>query len=312
MSPSDAETHDVRAGLLFGLGAYGFWGFFPIYWKQLTAVPSLQILAHRMVWSLAFVGILLVVRRRHAWLKTLREQKRVVATYFAAASILAVNWGVYIWAVNAGYVVETSLGYFINPLINVVFGAVLLGERPRRGQWAAIALAAVGVVYLTVAYGEPPWIALVLAVSFAIYGLLKKKAPLGALEGLSLETALLFVPALVFLIVQEVRGVGAFGHVGAWENALLVGAGVATALPLLFFAAAVRRLTLTAVGILQYLAPTIQFLLGVFLYHEPFGWSRLVGFVFIWSGLILYTAEGVWRRRKNCVVAERDAPKMRG
>jgi chloramphenicol-sensitive protein RarD len=250
------------------------------------------------VWSLVFLAIVMGVRGQTQWLRTLREQWRTVLLYFLAATFLACNWGLYIWGVNAGFVVETSLGYFINPLINVVFGAFLLGERLRRVQWLAVAIAAGGVLYLTVDYGQPPWLALALAVTFAIYGLIKKKAPMGALEGLSLETALLFPPALIFLGACHLRGVGALGHVGALENALLLGAGVATAVPLLCFAAAVRRLTLITIGILQYMAPTIQFLLGVFVYEEPFSLTRLVGFCMIWGALILYTGEGVvWRRR---------------
>ena len=276
------------------------WGFFPLYWKQLDHVPALQILAHRMVWSLLFVGVILAVRRgERGWFDRLMSDRRVLMTYAGAGAILALNWGVYIWAVNAGFVVETSLGYFINPLINVVFGALLLGERPRRGQWGAIGVAACGVIYLGVASGHPPWIALVLAVSFATYGLIKKRGSLGALEGLSAETALLFFPALLFLVGVHLQGDGAFGVMG-WETSLfLTGAGIATALPLLFFAAALSRLTLTTMGVMQYAAPTIQFLLGVFLYDEPFGLDRLVGFSLIWGGLVIYTIEGVSRARRE-------------
>jgi chloramphenicol-sensitive protein RarD len=293
-----SDEREWRAGLGYGLLAYIAWGFFPIYWKQLQAVPSLQILAHRMVWSLLFVGVLLGARRSWAWLEVARAP-RVFGMYTAAAAFLAINWGVYIYGVNAGYVVETSLGYFINPLINVVFGALFLGERLRRGQQVALGLAACGVAYLTWEYGQPPWIALTLAVTFAIYGLLKKKAPLGALEGLSVETAALFAPALGYLVWCHATGQGGFGAHGGLVDVMLLGGGVATAVPLICFAAAVRRLTLTAIGVLQYLAPTLQFLLGVFLYGEDFSLSRLVGFVFIWTGLVLFTAEGVWKRRRG-------------
>jgi chloramphenicol-sensitive protein RarD len=291
------EQDQTQSGLLFGLGCYVIWGFFPIYWKFLEHVPSLEILAHRMVWSLGFVAILLALRGRWAWLRETVRKPRLLGIYSVAAALLALNWGVYIWAVNAGVIVETSLGYFINPLINVVFGALFLGERPRPVQWGAIGLAAAGVAYLTWAYGQLPWIALVLAVSFATYGLLKKKASLGAVEGLSVETAVLFFPALAYLLYLEGSGVGSFGHSDAATPGLLAFTGIATALPLVFFAAAIRRLTLTAIGILQYLAPTTQFLIGVFLYDEPFSIDRLIGFVFIWVALIVFTADTVRHRR---------------
>ncbi len=248
-----------------------------------------------MVWSLGFVAALLALRQRWSWVRDLTARTALI--YFAAGSLLTLNWGLYIWAVNSGFVVETALGYFINPLLNVIFGAVFLAERPRVVQWLAIALAAVGVLYLTLVYGQLPWISLVLAFSFACYALIKKKAALGAIEGLSLETALVFVPAVGYLIWLQTNSVSSFGS-DSTTTALLALSGVATALPLVLFAAAIRRLTLTIVGVIQYLAPTIQFLLGVFLYNEPFTMTRLVGFVFIWSGLILFVAEGLYQRRK--------------
>ncbi len=281
------------SGLGFALGAYGLWGFFPIFWKLLASVPALQLLAHRMVWSVFFVAVLLLVTRRWSWTKEVKKKPVLIAIYLGAAIFIAINWGLYIWSVNHGFVVETALGYFINPLINVLFGAFLLGEKARKAQWAAIGLAACGVVYLTLNYGQPPWIALTLAVTFALYGLLKKKATLPALEGLSLETALLSVPALGYLMYAEMEGVGAWSDADLWLKCMFAITGVATAVPLLLFAGAVKRLTLTTVGVIQYLAPTIQFLLGVFLYHEPFGVDKLIGFVLIWGGLLLYTMEGV-------------------
>ena len=230
------SASEGREGLLYGLVAYGLWGFFPVYWKQLSDVPAIQILAYRMVLSLVFIIALLLLLRRTAWIKAVARDGKTIALYFLAAVFLTFNWGTYIWAVNAGYIVETSLGYFINPLINVVLGAFFLAERPRKGQWFAIAVAACGVLFLTVQYGQPPWIALLLAMSFACYGLIKKKAKLEALEGLSLETALVFPPALGFLIYCHVQGVGALGQVSAWETTLLLGSGIATATPLIFFA----------------------------------------------------------------------------
>lgn len=296
------DRNEASAGITFALLTYGMWGFFPLYWKQLADVPATQILAHRMVWSLLFVGGILLAKRKLRWIREVLRTPRVLLTYFSAASLLALNWGVYIWAVNAGYVVETALGYFINPLINVLFGAMLLGERARQGQWMAIAIATAGVLYLTWSYGQPPIIALTLAISFGTYGLFKKKGTLGALEGLSLETGLLFLPALCFLGYTAATSGVVFGaDAPVKTNALLMLSGVATALPLLTFAAALRRLTLTVVGFIQYMAPSIQFLLGVFLYNEPFDTDKLIGFSLIWAALVVFTIEGVIQRRKNQV-----------
>lgn len=287
---------DSRNGLLYAFGAFGLWGLLPIYWKWLQHVPSMEILGHRMVWSLVFVLGLLAVSNRWAWIRTLN--RRTVAVYLGAALLLGANWGLYIWAVNAGRVIETALGYFINPLLNVALGAWVLRERSRRLQWVAIGLAGLGVLYLTFIYGELPWLSLTLGFSFAFYGLFKKLAPLGASEGLALETVLLFPLALIWLIVLELRGEATFGHADTRTHLLLIGSGVATALPLVFFSAAVRRLTLTVLGLTQYLAPSIQFLLGVFLFAEPFTLSRLIGFAFIWAGLVVYSVEGAWFRRR--------------
>ena len=288
----------MNKGLFYAVVAYLLWGFLPVYWKALHVVPAAQIVGHRMVWSLVFVGILFVLKNR--WSQFLRslKQKKVVAIYLAAATILTVNWFIYIWGVNAGYVLETALGYFINPLVNVLLGVVLLREQLRLWQWVAVGVAAVGVLYLTIVYGALPWLALALAFSFAIYGLVKKIAPLDALNGLFLETALLCLPALLFLLYQDWRGAGAFGHTGLTTTVLLVGTGLVTALPLLLFAAAVRQIPLSTIGVLQYLAPTIQFLLGVLVYGEPFTLTRLIGFVFIWLALVIYSVDGVRRRRK--------------
>ncbi len=291
----DPPPRASGAGLAFAVGCFGLWGLLPLYWKLLRAVPAVEILAHRMVWSLGFVLALLAVRRRWGWLRGLT--RRTVAIYLAAATVLAINWGTFIWAVTHDHVVETSLGYFINPLVNIALGAVFLGERPRRAQGIAIALAVLGVAVLTLGYGRPPWVALALAGTFGTYGLLKKLAPLGALEGLTLETALLFLPALAWLGVLEARGVGVFGHADATTHALLALSGVATALPLVLFAAAVRRLTLTALGLVHYLAPTLQVLLGVFAFGEPFTRHHALGFALIWGGLGVYSAEGLWRSR---------------
>jgi chloramphenicol-sensitive protein RarD len=285
----------MNKGLLYALIAYLTWGLLPIYWKSLHALPPLEIMGHRVIWSLLFVLLVLAVRRQWSWIA--RIDRRTLWTFVAISVLISVNWFTYIWAVNAGFVVETSLGYFINPLVNVLLGAIFLGERLRRLQWVAIGLAAAGVLYLTLSYGSLPWIALTLAFTFGFYGLLKKKASLNSLEGLTLEMALIFPLALAYLLYIGMTGTAAFPKVGLGIESLMVGAGVITAIPLLAFASAARRITLTALGLMQYIAPTMQFCLGVFLYHEPFAISQLIGFILIWLALAAYTAEGILHNR---------------
>jgi chloramphenicol-sensitive protein RarD len=292
----------LNKGLLYAIGAYGLWGLFPIYWKALQSVPSAEIVSHRMVWSLLFVAALLAATRHWRWLREVARQPKTMLIVFVAGCILAVNWLTYVWAVNAGYVVETSLGYFINPLVSVLLGVLFFSERLRLWQWVAVATAAMGVLYLTISYGTLPWIALVLAFSFGLYGVLKKITPLNALEGLSLETALLFLPALGYLLLLEQQGSGSFGHVSLATTVLLALTGVATGLPLLLFAAAARRIPLSMLGILQYIAPTLQFLLGVFVYGEPFDLNRMIGFSLIWAALLVYSVEGLIIRRNSVTV----------
>ncbi len=290
----------MKKGILSAFAAYALWGFLPIYWKTLGMVSASEILVHRMIWSLLFVGFLLWVGKKWPALRPRLRDKRTLAIYFAAGSLLAVNWFVYIWGVNAGFIVETSLGYFINPLVNVVLGVIFFGERMRRGQWIAIALATAGVLYLTYSYGRLPWIALTLAFSFGFYGLLKKKAPLPAQEGLFLETALLFLPALGYLLFLEMTGTAVFGLTAPlYVNFLLVMTGVVTAVPLLFFAAAAQRIPLSLLGLIQYTAPTLQFLIGVFIYQEPFSGQQFIGFSLIWIALAIYSGEGLRERQKR-------------
>jgi chloramphenicol-sensitive protein RarD len=288
----------IDKGILYGIGAYGLWGFFPIYWKALQAAQPAEILAHRMAWSLLFVVLLLAWYRRWRWIGPALQSPRILLTFSATGSILALNWFVYIWAVNTGFIVETSLGYFINPLVNVLLGYLFLGERLRTGQAGAVLIALVGVLYLTVSYGALPWIALTLAFSFGFYGLLRKTAALNALEGLAMETALLFLPATAFLVFLEVQGTAAFGHAGWRVTLLLLFSGVATALPLLLFAMGARRVRLTTMGILQYLAPSVQFLIGVFIYGESFGPDRMIGFSLIWIALLIYSLEAIALARR--------------
>jgi chloramphenicol-sensitive protein RarD len=280
-------------GILYAACAYVLWGLLPIFWKTLQDVPALEILAHRMVWSLVVVLLLLAYQRHWQWLRAVVQNPRILITFTTTALLLSVNWFLYIWAVNAGHIVETSLGYFINPLVNVVLGILFLRERLRFWQGAAIAVAVAGVLYLTINYGELPWIALTLAGCFGFYGLLRKTASLNSLEGLTVETLVLFPPALAYLLYLESIGRAAFGHVGGGTTTLLALAGIATAAPLLFFAAGARRITLTSLGILQYIAPTLQLLLGVFVYNEPLSVTRLIGFCLIWFALFLYTMEGL-------------------
>ena len=288
----------MNKGILAGIGAYTFWGLFPIYWRLLEKDPAIEILAHRMVWSMLFVAVLMTVQREWRWLGEALRNRKTVLVYTLAAILLAVNWFTYIWAVNAGYVVEASLGYFINPLVNFLLGVIFLGEKLRPGQVAAVILAGLGVVYLTVSYGSLPWISLVLAFTFGMYGLIKKTAVLESMHGFSLETMVLFLPALAYLLYRESAGVGAFGHQGVMTTTLLVLAGPVTSIPLLMFGYAARRIPLSMLGFIQYIAPTLQFLLGVFVYAEPFPPARLVGFSIIWLALLIYSLESVFFGRK--------------
>ena len=293
----------MNKGVLAGIGAYLIWGFFPIYLKTLQVVPPLQIMLHRLVWSFLFVMLLILVRKEWQQFRSSIFSSRVLLTYSLTAVLLAANWLIYIYGVNSGQVIETSLGYFINPLINVALGVVILRERLRPMQWLPVGLAAIGVLYLTLQYGSLPWIALALAFSFGLYGLIKKVAPLGSLHGQSLETGILFVPAVIYLFFAQSQGFGAFGHQGLSVTLLLAFAGIVTALPLLLFGFAARTIPLSLLGILQYIAPTIQFLLGVYLYQEPFTTTRLIGFAFIWIALLIFTLEGVYARRKQVTAA---------
>jgi chloramphenicol-sensitive protein RarD len=286
-------------GILYGIAAYTAWGLLPIYWKALQDVPAIEILSHRMVWSFIFLLVILAVTRRWAWIRSLVKQPKVLLTFLATAVLLSVNWFTYIWGVNHNFIVETALGYFINPLVNVLLGYLFLKERLRPGQIVAVLLALGGVLYLTVSYGSLPWIALTLAFSFGFYGLLRKTAVLNSLEGLSLEMAWLFLFALGMLIYFEMRGTAAFAHSSRMTNVLLASTGVITAVPLLLFAASARRVTMATLGILQYLAPTLQFLIGVFIYNEPFTQSQLIGFSFIWLALAVYSVESIRHSRKN-------------
>jgi len=285
-------------GLLYGITAYALWGFFPIYWKLLHEVPAIELLGHRIAWSfLLLIAVILIMRQWNDFRSALNA--RTLRIYFIAAILIGVNWLTYVWAVNAGYILETSLGYFINPLISVLMGVIFLRERLRSAQWIPVALAAIGVVYLTFAYGRLPWIALLLAFTFGFYGLTKKLAPLGSVFGLTLETGILFLPAVVYLGWAEANGSAAFLHTSATSNWLMIGAGVVTTIPLLLFASAAKQIPLSMIGILQYLAPTIQFLIGVLIYKEPFDQSRLIGFSIVWLALVIFWVENYFAGRES-------------
>ncbi len=288
----------MNRGVLYAIGAYLIWGFLPIYWKTLKQVPPLEILNNRVVWSLVFLGILITARKNWLPLRQAITRPRVVLVYGMAACLLAVNWLTYIWGVNAGYIVETSLGYFINPLVNVLLGVLFLREKLRPLQWLPIGMAAAGVLYLTFSVGNLPWIALVLAFTFGFYGLVKKTAPLGSQHSLTLETGILFIPSLAYLAFISLQGSGGYAQYDAKTNLLLVFTGVVTAVPLLLFGTAARSIPLSALGLLQYIAPTCQFLIGVLIYNEPFTKYSLIGFSIIWTALALYWLEGFLAHRQ--------------
>ncbi len=277
------------------------WGLFPLYFKALRGVPPLQILAHRMVWSLVLMAAMLTALRRWSWLATLGSRPGEVLRFLASATLLAYNWGTYIWAINNDHVIEASLGYYINPLMSVVLGAVFVGERLRALQWLAVGIAAAGVIWMSVEVGRVPWIALALAFSFGLYGLLRKTALLGSLEGLTLETLVQFPAACAYLAWEGRHASDAFLQ-GPWSlRLLLMAAGPITAVPLLLFASAARRIPLSLLGFLQYCMPTVVLGLGVFLYHEPFGGNRAVGFALVWVAVAVYLTDGLLRLRASRV-----------
>lgn len=287
----------MNKGVLYGIGAYVLWGVFPIYFKLIAEVPATQILGHRIVWSFGLMVAIVLVRKDWKALGPALRTPKTVAVYTLAALLLSINWLVYIWGVNSGFIVETSLGYFINPLVNVLLGVIFLRERLRPIQWLPIGLAAVGVGYMTLAYGQLPWIALTLALSFGFYGLVKKVSSLDSLHGLTLETGLMVVPATLFLLWTESQGTGAMGSASPYLMGMLMLLGVITSVPLLMFGTAVRSIPLSLLGLLQYIAPTCQFLIGVLMYGEPFDQVRLIGFSLIWLALALLWTEGMIDRR---------------
>ncbi|SDL80709.1 chloramphenicol-sensitive protein RarD [Nonomuraea maritima] len=284
---------DHRRGVLYGIAAYTMWGLFPLYWPLLKPSGAVEILAHRMVWSLVAVLAALAVRRHWSWIRSLARRPGKLALLTIAAVVVTVNWGVYIYAVNTGHVVESALGYFINPLVSVLFGVVLLRERLRPLQWAAVGFGALAVLVLAFDYGRLPWIALTLAFSFGLYGLVKKRANVEATESLAVETLALLLPAAGYLLFLHGTGAGTFAREGIWHMVLLVGAGIITAVPLVCFGAAAIRVPLSTMGLLQYIAPVLQFAVGVLVVKEVMPSSRWIGFSIVWLALAVFTYDSV-------------------
>ena len=288
----------MNPGVFYATLAYIAWGLFPLYFHQLNHVAALEVVMHRTLWSLVFLLLVLLVLRRWAWLRQVLRQPRVLAAFALSAALLTGNWLTYVWAVHNNHVLDASLGYFILPLVNVAIGYLVLKERLRRGQWLSVAVAAAGVLWLAVQAGHPPYTALVLAFSFGGYGLLRKVGALGALEGLTLETLLLAPFAIAVLTYLTWQGHSALLQSDAATLGWLLLGGPLTATPLLLFAAGARRISLSTMGILQYIAPSLQFAVGVWLFHEPFQNARFIGFALIWLALLLYTLEGWWVTRR--------------
>jgi chloramphenicol-sensitive protein RarD len=290
--------------MVAGVAAYALWGLFPLYWPLLEPAAPVEILAHRIAWSLLFALGVVAVSGGFAWVRTLGRRRAGMLTF--AAVLVTINWGTYIYGVNSEHVVETSLGYFINPLVTVALAVTVLGERLTRGQGVAVAIASVAVAVLTIDYGRPPWIALTLAFSFGTYGLIKKRAGVGGTQSLAFETAVLFVPAVAYLLWLGASGEGTFTSEGSGHAALLALGGICTAVPLMLFGAAAVRIPLATLGLIQYLAPMLQFAIGVLVYSEPMPASRLAGFALVWLALMVFTADALLGRNRvprNVVMA---------
>ncbi|MGW5007471.1 EamA family transporter RarD [Streptomyces parvulus] len=294
-----SSRNEQRIGLLNGFAAYGMWGLVPLFWPLLKPAGAGEILAHRMAWSLVFVAVALLFVRRWSWAGELLRQPRRLGLVTVAAAVITVNWGIYIWAVNSGHVVEASLGYFINPLVTIAMGVLLLKERLRPVQWAAVGTGFAAVVVLAVGYGQPPWISLCLAFSFATYGLVKKKVNLGGVESLAAETAIQFLPALGYVLWLSAQGGSTFATEGAGHAVLLAATGLVTAVPLVCFGAAAIRVPLSTLGLLQYLAPVFQFLLGIFYFGEAMPPERWAGFALVWLALSLLTWDALRTARQT-------------
>ncbi len=290
---------DQRRGLLLGVAAYGLWGAFPLYWPHLEPAGAIEILAHRVLWSVLTMGLLVLLLRRTKQFRALFSQRRTLVILAIAAFTITFNWATYIYGVNNGKVVETSLGYFINPLVTVLMGVFILGERLRPLQWGAMGVASLAVVVLTLDYGRLPWVALVLALSFGTYGLAKKSANVGAVESLTLETTLIAPFAAAYIGWLVATGQSNFAAHGAGHALLLSSTGIVTAIPLICFGAAATRVSMVTLGLLQYLAPVLQFALGVLYFHEDMPAGRWIGFMLVWVALVVFTAEAITHHRRR-------------
>lgn len=294
----------MKKGIWYALGAYVSWGMLPVYWKLLHHVSALQVISHRILWSFTSLIIVIILTNRWTSFHSKIFEWKIFCLYSLAALLIGLNWLIYVWAVNAGHIVETSLGYFINPLISVALGVLFLHERLRRIQWISISLATAGVLFLAIVNGSIPWIALALSFSFAFYGLIKKIAPLGSLNGLALETGILLIPVLSYLLISDLNGTGAFLQKDALTDILLIGSGIVTAIPMLMFASATQRIPLSLVGILQYIAPTMQFLIGIFIYRESFSNTQFIGYTLVWIALLLFGVESFFNHRSRSLTME--------
>jgi len=297
----------MNKGIVYAASAYILWALFPIYWKNLGSVPAIVVIGHRMIWSFVFVLGVLVLKKDWERYRVIFQSPKILLTYLAAASLLGINWLVFVWAINAGFIVESSLGYFINPLVSVLLGVIFFREKLRLWQWLPIGLALLGVIYLTVSYGALPWIALILAFSFGFYGLIKKSATLNSLDGFALETGFMFLPALIYLLYFKSLGQGVFAVYGLTIALLLVFTGFVTGIPILLFGAGARRIRLSTLGLLQYIVPTGHLLIGVLIYGENFPQEKMVGYSMIWIAIVFYSLEGIINRRRERLISRTHA-----
>lgn len=290
-------------GLAYGLSAYLVWGLFPLYWPLLRPAGAVEILAHRMAWSLVFLAGLNTARNKWPQIKLVLRNRRLLGLLSAAAVLITINWGLYIWAVNADHVIDASLGYFMNPLMNVALGILIMRERLRKLQWVAVSIAAIGVLWMTLDSGQVPWIGLILGLSFSSYGMLKKVAGVEGVESLTVETILLFPFAIGYLVWIESAGQAAFLHTGTWQAIWSIMAGVVTAVPLIWFSAAAIRIPYSTMGLMQFITPTMQFLIGYLIRGEAMSSARWAGFIVIWVALVLFTTDA-WRNGRNIVSSD--------
>ena len=280
---------EKTAGIMFAVAAYGLWGILPLYWKLISNVFSMEILSNRIVWAFVFMALIIVLTKQWDELKLLVKNKKQMLNICAASILIAINWGMYIWAVNSNRIVDASLGYYINPLLAVALGVLIYKEKLSYWTWTAITVASIGVIIKTVQYGKIPWVSLGLAISFALYGAIKKSVKANSIVGLTIETAMLAPAAAAYIVVRHISGVGAFRTEGALVILLLVGAGIVTAIPLLLFSSAAKRLPLSLVGLTQYISPSISLLIAVLVYHEAFTNVDMIAFSFIWAALVIYS-----------------------